>query len=186
MTDTSKPAYFIACGTSLGGTPNPEYGKRAMGVAAKAELKPIAGGMIGDSLPANVGADLNGSFGQIAGSGGEGAKAYFAMAKEAGFDGTGPYSPESYDAAALFMLAMQSANSTDPADYVSKILEVANAPGEKIYPGELAKGLELIKAGTDIDYVGASDVELIGPGESAGSYREIEVTDGENKTVKFH
>ena len=50
MTDTSKPAYFIACGTSLGGTPNPEYGKRAMGVAAKAELKPIAGGMIGDSV----------------------------------------------------------------------------------------------------------------------------------------
>ena len=50
MTDTSKPAYFIACGTSLGGTPDPEYGKRAMGVAAKAELKPIAGGMIGEAV----------------------------------------------------------------------------------------------------------------------------------------
>ena len=50
MTDTSKPAYLIACGTSLGGTPDPEYGKRAMGVAAKAELKPIAGGMIGEAV----------------------------------------------------------------------------------------------------------------------------------------
>ncbi len=30
----------------------------------------LPGGMIGDSLPANVGPDLNGSFGQIAGSGG--------------------------------------------------------------------------------------------------------------------
>lgn len=145
----------------------------------------LPGGMIGDSLPANVGADLNGSFGQIAGSGGQGAEAYFAMAKEAGFDGSSPYSPESYDAAALVMLAMQAANSKDPADYGSKIMDVANAPGEKIYPGELAKGLELLKAGTEIDYVGASAVELIGPGESAGSYREIEVTDGENKTVKF-
>ncbi len=145
----------------------------------------LPGGMIGDSLPANVGPDLNGSFGQIAGSGGEGAEKYFAMAEAVGFDGSSPYSPESYDAAALFMLAMQAAGSTNPADYGSKIMDVANEPGEKIYPGELAKGLELLAAGQEIDYVGASGVELIGPGESAGSYREIEVTDGENKTVNF-
>jgi len=83
------------------------------------------------------------------------------------------------------MLAMQAAGSADPAQYGGKILDVANAPGEKIYPGELAKGLELLAAGQDIDYVGASGVELIGPGESAGSYREIEVKDGKNETVKF-
>ncbi|MGI9368870.1 MAG: ABC transporter substrate-binding protein [Ruegeria sp.] len=145
----------------------------------------LPGGMIGDSLPANVGPDLNGSFGQIAGSGGEGAEKYFAMAEAAGFDGSSPYSPESYDAAALLMFAMQAAGSTNPADYNGKIMDLANAPGEEIYPGELAKGLELIAAGQDIDYVGASGVELIGPGESAGSYREIEVKDGKNETVKF-
>jgi branched-chain amino acid transport system substrate-binding protein len=144
----------------------------------------LPGGMIGDSLPTNVGPDLNGSFGQIAGSGGEGIEKLTAMAGDA-FDATSPYSPESYDAAALFMFAMQAANSTDPADYGPKIMEVANAPGEKIYPGELAKGLEIIKAGGDIDYVGGSAVELIGPGESAGTYREIEVQDGKNATVKF-
>ena len=145
----------------------------------------LPGGMIGDSLPKNVGADLNGSFGQIAGSGGKGIDALAEMSKAAGFDGTSPYAPESYDAAALIMFAMQAADSMDPADYGSKILEVANAPGEKIYPGELAKGLEIIAAGGDIDYVGASAVELIGPGESAGTYREIEVKNGENTTVKF-
>ncbi|MDU9003276.1 ABC transporter substrate-binding protein [Sedimentitalea todarodis] len=144
----------------------------------------LPGGMIGDSLPENVGPDLNGSFGQIAGSGGDGIEKLTAMAGDA-FDATSPYTPESYDAAALFMLAMQAANSTDPAEYGSKILEVANAPGEKIYPGELAKGLEIIKNGGDVDYVGASAVELIGPGESAGSYREIEVKDGKNETVNF-
>ena len=145
----------------------------------------LPGGMIGDSLPKNVGSDLNGSFGQIAGSGGKGADAIAKLSKEAGFDGTSPYAPESYDAAALFMFAMQAANSTDPAVYGGKILEVANAPGEKIYPGELAKGLEIIANGGDIDYVGASAVELIGPGESAGNYREIEVKDGKNETVAF-
>ena len=144
----------------------------------------LPGGMIGDSLPANVGPDLDGSFGQIAGTEGDGIDKLVALAGGA-FDATSPYTPESYDAAALFMFAMQAANSTDPAAYGPKILEVANAPGEKIYPGELAKGLEILKSGGDIDYVGASAVELIGPGESAGSYREIEVKGGENTTVRI-
>jgi branched-chain amino acid transport system substrate-binding protein len=32
---------------------------------------------------------------------------------------------------------------------------VASAPGEKVLPGEWKKAVELIKAGTDIDYDGA-------------------------------
>mgnify|MGYP001324924779 CR=1 FL=1 len=35
------------------------------------------------------------------------------------------------------------------------------------------------------DYVGASAVELIGPGESAGNYREIEMKDGKMVTVGY-
>ncbi|MGD9295629.1 MAG: ABC transporter substrate-binding protein [Roseobacter sp.] len=144
----------------------------------------LPGGMIGDSLPKNVGPALDGSYGQIAGSGGEGIEKLKAMAGDA-FDATSPYTPESYDAAALFMLAMQAANSTDPAEYGKHILEVANAPGEKIYPGELGKALDIIREGGDVDYVGASAVELIGPGESAGTYRLIEVQNGENVTIGF-
>ncbi len=146
----------------------------------------LPGGMIGENLPKNVGPDLDGSYGQYASSEGKGPDTFNKMAEAAGFDGTSPYAPESYDAAALFMFAMQAADSTDPAKYGSHIFDVANAPGEKIYPGELAKGLEIIAGGGDIDYVGASSVELIGPGESAGTYREIVVKDGKNVTVKFH
>ncbi len=144
----------------------------------------LPGGMIGDSLPANVGSALDGSYGQIAGSGGEGIEKLKEMAGDA-FDATSPYTPESYDAAALFMLAMQAANSTDPADYGKHILDVANAPGEKIYPGELGKALDILREGGEVDYVGASAVELIGPGESAGTYRMIEVQNGENVTIGF-
>lgn len=144
----------------------------------------LPGGMIGDSLPTNVGSALDGSYGQIAGSGGEGIEKLKAMAGDA-FDATSPYTPESYDAAALFMLAMQAADSTDPAEYGKHIMDVANAPGEKIYPGELGKALDIIRGGGDVDYVGASAVELIGPGESAGTYRMIEVQNGENVTIGF-
>lgn len=147
----------------------------------------LPGGMIGDSLPTAIGAGLNGSWGQIAGSDSAGAAKFEEMMKAGGFDGTSAYSPESYDAAALIILAMQAAKSTDPKVYKDKVMEIANGPadgsGEKIYPGDIAKALELIAAGKAVDYEGATAVTLIGPGESAGRYRLIEVQDGKNATV---
>ncbi|MFK7854690.1 MAG: ABC transporter substrate-binding protein [Granulosicoccus sp.] len=140
-------------------------------------------GMVGDSLPVAIGADLNGSFGQAPGTDSAGAGKLAEMAE--GYDATSPFAPESYDAAALIMLAMQSAGSTDPQMYKEKIMDVANAPGEQIFPGELAKALEIIAAGGDVDYVGASNVELIGAGESAGNYREIEIKDQALSTVGY-
>jgi len=140
-------------------------------------------GMVGDSLPAAIGSDLNGSFGQVPGTDSEGAGKFAAMAQ--GYDGTSPFAAESYDAAALILLAMQAAGSSNPADYKGKVMDVANAPGEKILPGELGKALEILAAGGEVDYVGASNVELIGAGESAGNYREIEIAGEAVTTVKF-
>ena len=142
-------------------------------------------GMYGTVLEEKFGASLDGSFGDVPGTDSPGAATFVEMATAAGFEGTSSFTGESYDAAALIMLAMQAAKSSSSADFKGKVMDVANAPGEPIYPGELAKGLELIAAGTDIDYVGATAVELIGPGESAGNYREIEFKDGKYETVKF-
>ncbi len=141
-------------------------------------------GMIGDSLPEAIGPGLNGSIGDVPGTDSPGAATFESMASEAGFK-SGPFAPESYDAAALIMLAMQKAGSTNSQDFKSHIESVANAPGEKIYPGELGKALDLIASGKDVDYVGASAVELVNGGESAGNYREIEVQNGKNVTVNF-
>ena len=145
----------------------------------------LPNGMISDALTGELGGALDGAFGQVPGSEGPGAEAFVALAEEAGFDGLGSYAPESYDAAALFVLAMQAAGSQDPAEYGPMIMEVANAPGERILAGELAKGLQILADGGDIDYQGATGVELVGPGESAGSYRMVEVQDGEFATVGY-
>ena len=142
-------------------------------------------GMISQTLIDKFGKEIDGSFGENPAAAGEGRDKYVALGKEHGFDGTSAFSAESYDAAALIMLAMEAAKSTDPATYKAKVMDVANAPGEKIYPGELAKALELIKAGQDVDYVGASAVELINKGESAGSYREVEFKDGKMEVVGY-
>ena len=142
-------------------------------------------GMVGQQLVDDIGAGLTGSFGQYPGTDSKGAEVFQGMATTAGFDGTSAFAPESYDAAALIMMAMAASGSTDSKVWSTKVMDLANAPGEPILPGELAKALELIAAGTDIDYVGATAVELIGPGESAGNYREIEIKDGKIETVRF-
>ena len=144
----------------------------------------LPGGMIGDNI-LTVGDSLNGSFGQVAGTDSPGAMIFSDIAKAAGFDGTSPFTPESYDAAALILLAMQAAGSSDSSKLKDKVFDVANAPGEKIFPGELAKALQILKDGGEVDYVGASAVELIGNGESAGNYRQVLVKDGAFETVRY-
>ncbi|RVV99655.1 branched-chain amino acid ABC transporter substrate-binding protein [Mesobaculum littorinae] len=143
-------------------------------------------GMFAQTLMDDLGADMEGSFGTVPWSEGEGAEAFMAATEAAGINGDSTFTRESYDAAALLALAMEAAGSTDAADYKASITEVANAPGEQILPGELAKALEILAEGGDIDYVGATNVELIGPGEAAGTFREYEVTDGAYSTVKMH
>ena len=151
----------------------------------------LPGGMVGENLPKAIGPGLDGSYGQVAQSDSAGAAIITEMGKTNAtpFDATSPYSMESYDAAALIMLAMEAAKSTDSKVYGAKIMEIANGPadgsGTKILPGELGKALELIAAGTAIDYDGASGVTLIGPGESAGRYKQFEIKGGKYETVTF-
>ena len=138
-------------------------------------------GMIGDSLVEAIGADLNGSIGTVPGTDSPGA----ARLEEIAGMASGPFVSESYDAAALILLAMQAAGSTDSGDFKDHVMAVANAPGEQIYPGELEKALGILANGGEIDYVGASAVELVGAGESAGNYRQMAVEDGALVTVRY-
>ena len=138
-------------------------------------------GMIGDSLVEAIGPDLDGSIGTVPGTDSPGAARLEEMLGMA----AGPFVSESYDAAALILLAMQAAGSVDSGAFKDHVMAVANEPGEKIYPGELAKGLGILADGGGVDYVGASAVELVGAGESAGNYRQMAVKDGKLVTVRF-
>ena len=143
-------------------------------------------GMISSVLEEDFGSELDGSFGQHPSSENEGAETLEAMLVDTGVDGTAPYAKEGYDAAAVLLLAIAAAGEANGAAAAGHVMDVANAPGEPIMPGELGKALQILADGGDIDYVGGSDVELIGPGESAGTYREIEIRDGKIETVQFH
>ncbi|MFV0360418.1 ABC transporter substrate-binding protein [Tropicimonas sp.] len=141
-------------------------------------------GMVSGSLEEKFGDSIDGSTGQLPGNDSPGAERFAEVVGDA-FDPTAIFSGESYDAAALLLMAMQAAGSTDPKVYVSKIMEIANAPGEPIYPGELGKAMQILADGGDVDYVGATVVEFLENGDSAGSYREVKIEGGKFETVGY-
>ena len=144
----------------------------------------LADGMIGQPLIDAIGDDLNGTIGTVPGGAGDAATRFLDYAKDNGFDGDGPFRGESYDAAALLILAMQAAGSAERASIQSKMMLVANAPGEEIRVGELTKALQILAAGGDINYVGATNVEFNEVGEVFGSYKELEIKNGKFETVQ--
>ncbi len=145
----------------------------------------LGDGMYGQSLIDAIGDGLEGTVGVIPGAEGDGMNKFAEAATAAGLDPSSSYTGESYDAAALIALAMQKAGSTDRTAIRDAMLEVANGPGEQILAGDLAQVWADDMFRSDIDYVGATNVELIGPGEAAGTYREYIVENGEFKTVQY-
>ena len=130
--------------------------------------------------------DLSGKVAVITGGAGMLGQMHAEIIAEAGgIDPSGPYTGESYDAAALIVLAMQAGGSADRQSIADNIMGVANAPGDEILPGELAKALKILAGGGQINYQGATDVELTDVGEASGSFKEVEVGGGKFNTVQI-
>jgi branched-chain amino acid transport system substrate-binding protein len=129
-------------------------------------------GMIGDAL---AGANVDNFTATRAGAyTGQSAEIYKQLATDAGQDPTATYAPQAYDAGFLLALAVQKNGSTNREGLSAALREVASAPGEKILPGEWSKALELLTAGTDIDYEGAGGpLEFDAAGDVEGIIVEV-------------
>ena len=141
-------------------------------------------GMIAKSLVEAFGSDLNKSVASRPGSMGKNAKLWTKVGGAAGIDTNGAFTAESYDAAALIVLAIQAGGSADRASIAKNVMAVANAPGKKIYPGQLKKALKLLAKGKAVDYEGASSVAFTDVGEASGAYVEMEAKYGDFKAIK--
>ncbi len=76
----------------------------------------------------------------------------------------------SYDAAFLMALALEKAGG-DAGKVSAAMSSVSDGQGEAVLPGEWKKAVELIAAGKDIDYKGASgDLNFDEAGDVPGSY----------------
>jgi neutral amino acid transport system substrate-binding protein len=93
------------------------------------------------------------------------------------------YLQHSWDAAALIVLAAQSAKTNTGEGIASKIREVSGGPGKEV--SDLCQAITLLKAGEKINYQGASgNVDLDAQGDVIGTYDIWEVQpDGTLKTI---
>jgi branched-chain amino acid transport system substrate-binding protein len=105
--------------------------------------------------------------------------AYAKLVQADGLDPNSTYAANSYDDAFVLALAIEK-NGNAGREGLSKALrDVATAPGEKILPGEWSKAVELIKAGTDIDYQGAAgDMEFDERGDVPGTIEWFTIEGG--------
>ncbi|NNG04959.1 MAG: ABC transporter substrate-binding protein [Inquilinus sp.] len=91
---------------------------------------------------------------------------------------------QTYDATMLAALAIQKAGTTDRAAVRDALRFVANPPGVTILPGDWAKARELLAAGQDIDYAGASGShDFDADGDVAGVIGHFIVENGAYKEV---
>ncbi|MGA4494003.1 ABC transporter substrate-binding protein [Vreelandella venusta] len=117
-----------------------------------------ADGMVGDSLIEAIGADvLDGMIATRPGSPElPGTDIFNEAATAADIDPSAVFAAQAYDAAFLVALAIEQNGSAEREGLSEALRSVSSAPGEVILPGEWEKALELIAAGTEINYEGAS------------------------------
>jgi branched-chain amino acid transport system substrate-binding protein len=140
-----------------------------------------ADGMVGDSLIEAIGADvLDGMIATRPGSPDlPGTDIFEEAAEEAGYDPSSVFAAQAYDAAFLIALAIEQNGSAEREGLSEALRSVSSAPGEVILPGEWEKAVELIAAGTEINYEGASGThEFDENGDVPGVVVEMVVEDG--------
>ena len=140
-----------------------------------------ADGMVGDRLVEAVGADvLEGMIATRPGSPDlPGTELFNQAAEEAGFDPSAVFAAQAYDAAFLLALAIEQNGTAEREGLSAALRSVSSEPGEVILPGEWEKAVELIAAGTEINYEGASGRhEFDETGDVPGVVVEMVVEDG--------
>ncbi len=139
-----------------------------------------ADGMISDDLFQGMDTSmLEGMIGTKPGSPDvPGAKVFQDLAKAGGLDPTKIYGPEAYDAAFLLALAIEK-NGAKREGLSAALRAVASPPGEVILPGEWKKAKDIIDAGGDVNYEGATGpVDFDAHGDVAGFILEETVKGG--------
>jgi branched-chain amino acid transport system substrate-binding protein/neutral amino acid transport system substrate-binding protein len=149
----------------------------------------LTDGMKDDSIAELVGKTSDGKYivsgmlGTAASAGGPGLDAFKAIYTAAFNRDPSVYDPNTWDAAALIVLAAEAAQDTTGTAIRDHIQDVANAPGTEVT--DVCEALELVRQGEDINYQGASGaVDFDEQGDVVGSYDIWTVGDDGSITVK--
>ncbi|MFN6515122.1 MAG: ABC transporter substrate-binding protein [Nostoc sp. CreGUA01] len=135
----------------------------------------LTDGMKSDEFPGQVGKGSDGKYiasgtiGTVPGSDGKALEAFRKLWQEKRGGSPGEFAPQSWDAAALLVLAAQAAKENTGAGIAKHIRQVSAGPGTEVT--DVCEGLKLLKEGQDINYQGASgNVDIDANGDVVGVY----------------
>jgi len=129
----------------------------------------VPDGLKDDGLPGDVGNDMSNVEGTAPLAAGPGVD-FFTQEYENTYDGSpGVFTGQSYDAAAVLLLANAAAGENHGPSIRDSIDQVTAQAGERIEPEQLPKGIELAADGRRVNYGGASgSIRFDGNGDISG------------------
>jgi neutral amino acid transport system substrate-binding protein len=192
--DSEAAAAFAGKPDGVAGVLYAETGSQLLKAAYQAGLTNgvqllLTDGVKSDTFASQVGKTkegkyiIEGAIGTVPGADGKALAALTKLWESKEKTAPPAYVPQAWDATALLALAAQAAKANTGEAIASKIREVSNAPGEEVT--DVCKGLELLKAGKDINYQGASgNVDIDANGDVVGVYDVWQVqNDGKTKVT---
>ena len=116
----------------------------------------VPDGLQDPALPGQIGNDMANVTGTAPASGGPAEEA-FANAFQERYDRPpGVFASQTYDSAAVLMLANAAAGENDGTAVRDQMRNVANPDGTEVTPENLVEGIELAASGESVNYQGAS------------------------------
>ncbi len=116
----------------------------------------VPDGLQDPTLPDAVGRSLEGITGTAPAAGGPQADAYADLYEDAYDTAPGIFTPHTFDAAAVLILANAAAGENTGEAVRDQVRRVANPGGETVGPENFEEGLQLAAEGSEIEYQGAS------------------------------
>jgi ABC-type branched-subunit amino acid transport system substrate-binding protein len=107
-------------------------------------------------VPNEVGEDMSNVVGTKPAVGGPAQDEFDQLYQDAFDTGPGPFNPQTFDAAAVLLLANAAAGANDGAAISEQMRAVANEGEMTVTPGTLAEGVDAAAEGEDVVYEGAS------------------------------
>jgi ABC-type branched-subunit amino acid transport system substrate-binding protein len=116
----------------------------------------VPDGLKDSELPGNVGEDMSNVWGTAPVSVGPGRDTFESMYEEEFGTSQTPFRSQSYDAAAVLLLANAAAGENDGAAIRDQMTAVAQGDGTEVTPDNLVEGIEMAASGEAVNYQGAS------------------------------
>jgi branched-chain amino acid transport system substrate-binding protein len=139
------------------------------------------------NIAAQVGTAVNGVVGTVPGAAEVAGGVVFPQLVQDNLGrAVGPaFEPQTYDAAAAVMLAIEAAGEASGAGIAASMRSVTNPDGQFVTVGQLGVALDLIRAGTAINFDGAGGtVDFDAGGDVIGPIATWGIVDGVDVTIE--